>query len=51
MAAKKTSRAKSGRTVTRAKATKKSSVRKARKAPKFGETLDPGSKGNPGMTW
>ena len=33
MAAKKTSRAKSSRTVSRAKATKKTSVRKTRKAP------------------
>ncbi len=34
MAAKKTSRSKSRKTVTRAKATKKSSVRTARKSPK-----------------
>jgi hypothetical protein len=33
MAAKKTSRSKSSRTVSRAKATKKTSVRKTRKAP------------------
>ncbi len=41
MAAKKTSRAKSRKTVTRAKATKKSSVRSARKAPKVGKTTFP----------
>jgi hypothetical protein len=43
MAAKKTSRAKSRKTVTRAKATRKSSVRSARKAPKVKESLLPES--------
>ena len=37
MAAKKTSRSKSRKTVTRAKATKKSTARTARKAPKVGK--------------
>ena len=41
MAAKKTSRAKSRKTVTRAKASKKSSVRTARKAPKVGKGTFP----------
>ena len=35
MAAKKTARAKSRKTITRAKATRKSSVRSSRKAPKY----------------
>jgi len=54
MAAKKTSRAKSSRTVSKAKATKKTSVRKARKAPKFGAGdtgMKPGDWQNPGFTW
>jgi len=41
MAAKKTSRSKSRKTVTRAKATRKSSVRSARKAPKVGKGTFP----------
>ena len=41
MAAKKTSRAKSRKTVTRAKATRNSSVRSARKAPKVGKNTFP----------
>ena len=43
MAAKKTSRAKSRKTVTRAKATRKSSVRSTRKAPKVKEISLPES--------
>ncbi len=39
MAAKKTSRSKSRKTVARAKATRKSSARSARKAPKVPEKL------------
>ena len=41
MAAKKTSSLKGRKTVTRAKATKKSSVRTARKAPKVGKGTFP----------
>ena len=48
MAAKKTSRAKGRKAVSRAKATRKTSVRRARKAPRA-ET--PGSPQNPIMTW
>jgi hypothetical protein len=43
MAAKKTTRSKSRKTVTRAKATKKSSVRSSRKAPKYKEGVFPPS--------
>ena len=53
MAAKKTSRAKSSRTVSRAKATKKTSVRKGRKAPS-GLGLQKGIAEipeNPGFNW
>ena len=46
MAAKKTSRAKSRKTITRAKATRKSAVRSSRKAPKF-NTGGTGIVGNP----
>jgi hypothetical protein len=41
MAAKKTSRAKGRKTVARAKATRKTSVRSARKAPKVGKGTFP----------
>jgi hypothetical protein len=41
MAAKKTSRAKGRKTVARAKATRKTSVRSARKAPKVGKSTFP----------
>lgn len=55
MAAKKSSRAKSGRTVSRAKATKKTSVRKARKSPRELPLpgVTPGAKGplGEGFTW
>ena len=54
MAAKKTSRAKSSRTVSRAKATKKTSVRKARKAPsgiRTGLRTPIDLPENPGFSW
>ena len=47
MAAKKTSRAKPRKNITRAKATRKSSVRSSRKAPKFNTGSGSGIVGNP----
>jgi hypothetical protein len=41
MAAKKTTRAKAKKSVTRAKATRKSSVRATRKSPKFNQPVNP----------
>ncbi len=47
MAPKKTSRAKSGKTVARAKATRKSSIRSERKAPRAKKNDD----GSGSITW